>query len=391
MHILFVAYNSLDLQPGHHIFNLANHLCRRGIHVTVCVPHGKERTSTVGKPAFKTIDFSDIEYDRWSDAVTDSGPVDIIHAWTPREVVRRMVVRLVDQLKCPYIIHMEDNEEGIVVANTNRSIQELETLSEQQLDQVIGIGMSYPKQYRDFLAHAQGVTAIMDRLFEFKPDHVPGFVFWPGYEDELDWSAPADPHLRSQLGIVEHEYVLVYTGNIHATNVQEVYSLYLAVALLNSRGVPVKLVRTGTDYASLDNLSLKLSKKYCVNLGFIPRYWMPRIIALADALVQPGKADAFNEYRFPSKLPEFLASGRPVLLPHTNIGRFLTNGQDCILLNDGNGLEITQKLEQLLPDKELRNKIGAKGREFASKNLQWKTNTEKLHNFYEQVLTANRV
>ncbi len=244
MHILFVAYSHLDNNSGIHIFNIANHLTRAGVHVTVCVPSGKEKSLAVGQPQFETIDFSDLEYERWS-GIERHGAVDLIHAWTPREVVRRMVVKLVHQLNCQYVVHMEDNEEGIVEANTKFPIAELETLSEQQLDNVIGRGMSYPKQYREFIRHAQGLTAVMDKLFEFKPTDMPGLVFWPGYEEELDWSSLADDRLRNQLGIAEDEYVLVYTGNVHATNVQEVTSLYLAVAFLNSRGIRVKLISDG--------------------------------------------------------------------------------------------------------------------------------------------------
>ena len=45
--------------------------------------------------------------------------------------------------------------------------------------------------------------------------------------------------------------------------------------------------------------------------------------ALADVLVQPGRAGPFNDYRLPSKLPEFLSAGRPVVLPATNLARQL--------------------------------------------------------------------
>lgn len=386
MHILFVTYNHLDTNSGIHIFNVANHLVNKGVHVTVCVPYGKEKSSAVGQPRFETIDFSDIQYERWSNILETNGSVDLIHAWTPREVVRRTVVKLAEQLGCPYIVHMEDNEERLVEANTGRTIAELENLDEQQLDQLIGLGMSYPKQYREFIQHGRGVTALMDKLLEFKPKDMPGLVFWPGYEEDFDWGSSMNPGLRYQLGIGDVECVLVYTGNVHATNAHEVSSLYLAVALLNQRGIPVKLIRTGNDFVPLENSSFTITKKYFINLGFVPRSWMPQIVALADVLVQPGKADAFNEYRFPSKLPEYFASGKPVLLPPTNIGRFLVDGQECILLHEGDALEITLQLEQLLPNKALQQKIGARGQEFAHKNLQWEPSVEKLYHFYEQIL-----
>ena len=56
---------------------------------------------------------------------------------------------------------------------------------------------------------------------------------------------------------------------------------------------------------------------------------IPGYLALADAFVQPGAPDDFNRYRLPSKLPEFLAMGRPVILPHCNIGNDLTDGAEC--------------------------------------------------------------
>ena len=47
---------------------------------------------------------------------------------------------------------------------------------------------------------------------------------------------------------------------------------------------------------------------------------LPALLRLADVLVQPGESNRFNTHRLPSKLPEFLASGRPVIMPRANLG-----------------------------------------------------------------------
>ena len=60
-----------------------------------------------------------------------------------------------------------------------------------------------------------------------------------------------------------------------------------------------------------------------IELGAVGWREIPGYLALADAFVQPGGPDDFNRYRLPSKLPEFLAMGRPVMLPHCNIGHDL--------------------------------------------------------------------
>ncbi len=59
---------------------------------------------------------------------------------------------------------------------------------------------------------------------------------------------------------------------------------------------------------------------------------VPGYLALADAFVQPGAPDEFNRYRLPSKLPEFLAMGRPVILPRCNIGNELSDRENAMLL-----------------------------------------------------------
>jgi glycosyltransferase involved in cell wall biosynthesis len=109
-------------------------------------------------------------------------------------------------------------------------------------------------------------------------------------------------------------------------------------------------------------------------------------VRLADALVQPGRSGPFNDYRFPSKLPEFLATGRPVILPHANIGRHLRDEEECILLHDGDGLEIAASVERLLTDAELRDRVGRGGRAFATANFSWRRSAERLKLFYERAL-----
>ena len=77
------------------------------------------------------------------------------------------------------------------------------------------------------------MTALLDTLLEFKPASVPGAVFWPGF-DEAVLTPRRTPGLRTELGSRADEFVLVYTGNIHDSNLDEVRSLYLAVGALRT-------------------------------------------------------------------------------------------------------------------------------------------------------------
>jgi len=199
----------------------------------------------------------------------------------------------------------------------------------------------------------------------------------------MEWNMPRDIDLRRKLGIADDEFVVVYTGNIHTVNLREVTDLYGAIMDLRQRGYAVKLVRTGKDQFRFPKIELRrLRMDHCIELGHVPRSHLPAILSIADALVQPGKPDPFNDYRFPSKLPEYLASGKPVILPKTNIGKSLKDNEECLLLGKGDVMDITQKIEKLIIDESLRKKIGAGGRSFAERNLRWSRISEKLKSFY---------
>jgi len=383
MRVLFVNYYHLDSNAGIHIFNLANHLTRLGMECLVCVPDHKETVAALGRAFFEVIDVEDARRG------APSRNVDLIHAWTPREIVRKNTLQLLQRHACPYVVHLEDNEVMLTESYTGIPLRVLKRLPALFLNLLIDASLSHPRRYPGFLSRACGVTMVIETLREFCPANLPSQTIWAGYQEDLPWDMPADLALRHRLGIAENEFVVVYTGNLHSVNLPEVESLYRAVALLRERGIPVKLVRTGSDHLHPPPRSLvALRQGNCIELGHIARPSLPSVLSIADVLVQPGKPGRFNDYRFPSKLPEYLASGKAVLLPKTNIGHYLRDGEECLLLSEGDAPDIAQKLEALLSDAALRKKIGAGGRRFAANHLQWGQIAGKLHSFYDSLLTS---
>jgi glycosyltransferase involved in cell wall biosynthesis len=125
-----------------------------------------------------------------------------------------------------------------------------------------------------------------------------------------------------------------------------------------------------------------------VEIGYRPASEIPQYLGVADVLVQPGRSDTFNAYRFPCKLPMFLASGRPVVLPNCNIGDHLRDGEHCLITHTGSAEEIAEKVSRLIVDPALRRRLGDSGRDFASANLRWDVAADRLLQFYRQTLTA---
>ncbi|NES92092.1 glycosyltransferase, partial [Okeania sp. SIO2B9] len=245
--------------------------------------------------------------------------------------------------------------------------------------------VSHPQKYREFLASADGVTVIIEKLKEFVPNNVPSLVLWPGVETDYFYPRNPNPETVKRFNIPENTLVFSYTGNVHAANTHEVRSLYLAVAMLNREGKPAVLVRTGRDFCNFLGDDDNWARKYAIELGYVDRSLMPEILALANVLIQPGRPDKFNDYRFPCKLPEFLAMGKPVILPGTNIGLVMENEKDALVLPMVDAVNIVESVGKLFEENFLYKQLSEGAINFAKTHLNWQKNTELLKSFYEEI------
>jgi glycosyltransferase involved in cell wall biosynthesis len=380
MHVYFVLYHRFDNASGIHIFHLANELQKRGIACTALAPDTPESVLSFGEPAFKVETFKLGWRSRIAQRFAKRGD-SIVHAWTPREVTRKPTLELAARLRSPYLIHLEDNERDIYLAHAKRR-KAGERGKRKVSDRLI-----HPLRWRQYMRGAAGVTALVDDLLEFCPAGTPGEVFWPACEPAIfDMPTAPDRALQRSVGIPEDAIVLYYPGNVHAANVEDVQALYRAIQLLNARGLPVWMLRTGTRSNKLGTALPDLPQ--IIELGHQPSSRIPEFLGVSDILVQPGRADRFNAYRFPSKLPMFLASGRPVVLPGCNLGRHLTDGRNCLLTRDGTAEELCEKIALLVADPSLRERLGTAGREFARHNLRWDIAADRMVRFYESILAA---
>lgn len=382
MRVLFVYFGPFDVNSGIQAYHFGNELTDLGWEVTVAGRGDPERAKAVGEPRFECISHDQLEAKlremRRNPAET------IVVGWTPRERVRLLTMNAVRQLGAPYVIHLEDNEELLIESATGHSLAELQRLPLRQQDSLVPIDLIHPTHHREFLDGAAGITVITEALNDFNHAGRPHRVARPGID--LKRFRPDLPaRSREELSLSSDDFILVYHGTIHYANQHEMLSLYLAVKLLQRRGRRVRLVRLGhSEFGGPDPRSFRAVGDGVVELGPIPWRDIPAYLAVADAYVQPGPPDDFNRYRLPSKLPEFLAMGRPVILPHCNIGNDLEHGENALLLEQGNAMEIVGHIEQLLDDRELAARLGEGARRFATEKLSWRANATGLADFLRE-------
>lgn len=387
MNILFVNYGDFTSNSLNHIGAFANRLTLLGHACVVAVPENAESISVVPNPLFTPATFERAL--RSEPIFPDRRPADVVHAWTPRENVREFTLAYLRHAPAAaFIVHLEDNERFLIESFAHEPIEKLELLSDEDLAARLSPRLSHPVRFRNFLRLAHGATYITDRLREFLPAPTPAHRLLPGIDAALYHPAPPDAELRASLGLKPGEKLLVFTGSTTFANLADIRTLLLAVRLINDRGTPCKLVRTGINPPELARELAALAGDHVIDLGFVEKARLGPLLAQADALVQPGTADAFNDYRLPSKIPEFLSVGRPTIIPRANLAREMIDGQHALLLERGTPDEIADQCLRVFNDPALAERLGAGALEFARSHFDLTANTASLLEFYAEIQTA---
>jgi glycosyltransferase involved in cell wall biosynthesis len=384
MNVLLVGHNGFSTNSGIQLTNLANTVGDLGADIAVAVPEGDDIQPT-GVVSFKPVTYRSALRLRFRDGQR----ADLIHAWTPRQLVARLTRRLAAAHGCPYVVHLEDNEHVVAAAYLGLSVPQLLARAASDKHFAVPDYLAQPRDMQAFMDGSVGVTALIDRLLEFKPPALPGLEIWPAAENELFYPKPSDPALRAALGLAADAKVLVYHGNVHPANVDEVRSLYLAVGALFRAGMNIVLVRLGKDHLPVLPPELSEIERRVIKVPFQPRDAISNYLALADVLVQPGRVDDFNAYRFPSKLPEFFAMRRPVILPATNVGLAIRPNEEGLLLQRGDALEIGLAIRLVLSDQQLSNRLAEGGRAFYERALDWQKSGASLMRFYDTLAISS--
>ncbi|MEO6992921.1 MAG: glycosyltransferase family 4 protein [Lacunisphaera sp.] len=381
--ILFVLYGDFTSNSAFQVSNLANALLAQGHECIVTVPHNVETVRYHPDAKFTALSFDQCLKN--PAAFSGGRTADIIHAWTTRENVRQFCENIRGTTPSKLIIHLEDHELRIVEDHTSRSLDNLLALPETELDALVPSTLSHPRHSRSFIQSADAVTVIIDRLREMVPEGKLTHIIWPAADETRFFPRPIPGTLRHALGWDERHTVIFYHGNVHATNASEMRELYAAVLELNQAGHPATLVRAGRDDGNFLGALADRVAPFVIALGQLPNHRLPQLMALADFFVQPGVPDTFNDYRFPSKLPEFFALGRPVILPRTNLGGILRHGEDAWILAKADAAGIVEAVIRLSMDPGLRERLTAGASSVTARYFDWRRSASDLLAFYNSL------
>jgi colanic acid biosynthesis glycosyl transferase WcaI len=239
----------------------------------------------------------------------------------------------------------------------------------------VGLGSDHSLLHRSLAKIAGFLYRSCDRLVVVTPafreyliEHwrVPAekiFVVENGVETSLFSSLTSNVALRHELG-TEEKFVVSYIGTIG--NAHGLETLVEAAALLCERAPEVLFLLVG-EGAEKERIKSLARARGLTNVRFVgqqPREKIPAYISASDAcLVLLKKAELFKTV-LPTKMLEFMACARPVILGvDGHARRVLEQAQAGIFIQPEDPAGLADAVLRLAADPALRESFGRNGRQ----------------------------
>ena len=248
----------------------------------------------------------------------------------------------------------------------HRVLLVLEKLSLRYADHVIATNQSYKAlEMERGGVPAERITIVRngpelgDRRVEPDPGlrqrgrTIIGYVGVMGFQDGVDYLIRALHHLVHDLGRTDVLCVLI--GGL------------------------------GSAQPGLKQLAKQLGlDDYVWFTGFVSDADVERYLASADICVDPDPSNPFNDRSSMTKMPEYMARGKPIVAFDLPEHRFTAQAA-AIYVRPNDELEFARALAQLMDDPARRQTMGALGRRRVETELAWHYSAQNLVEAYRRL------
>jgi len=387
MNILFVLYGDLNTNTAGPIQFFANELQKIGHECVITVPSSIDSSRECICSNIKSYSYEDIF--RLEGRVFGNGlSADVVHACTPRIAVLNFLKDFLVRQPIPLVIYLEDNETWISEKYLGFNKSDILKHSVNELTDLLPYNLSNPLEYPYALSLANLVILIQEKLVSEVPFFKPSRVIPWGVNQSI--FSPDVIASSKWIEILEYDKkfkYIVYHGGLNGFTYSPMLDLCRAIEIINSSGTPCKLIRTGINPINFWDKLNPVYKEFILEIGVVDRNELPSILALADLYVQPGRIDPFEDLRLPSKLPEFLSMGRPVVMPNIGIANLLQDGLNVVLFQHGDPEDIAKVCLSIFRDEEHQRMLGIHAREFAQQHFNLEIQARKLEGAYKEAVS----
>jgi len=161
----------------------------------------------------------------------------------------------------------------------------------------------------------------------------------------------------------------------------------IAVTHLDTKLVLIAPQDDSTDFKRVqDMVQNSVCADRIVITGRISQADMPTYLGNASVLALARPSSIQAEYGFPTKLPEYLATGRPVLVTKVgDIPQYLTDGEDAYLVEPDDIGGFAEKLDYILGHPEEAQRVGTNGKTMAEQEFSSTKHSKRLVSFCRQL------
>jgi glycosyltransferase involved in cell wall biosynthesis len=123
--------------------------------------------------------------------------------------------------------------------------------------------------------------------------------------------------------------------------------------------------------------------------GHRPRRDIPVLLSEGDVMALPRAAGTFSSAGFPTKLGEYLASGKPVVVTATgDIPKYLQDGVNAYVTPPGDTAAFARALRRAMANPAEAAEVGRRGREVAIREFDPSMNCGRVIEFIRTLKTA---
>lgn len=191
--------------------------------------------------------------------------------------------------------------------------------------------------------------------------------------------------LRKIFGVDESKIVIGFIGTFGAWHgVDKLMQAY--VNILRDENMKKKthllLVGDGTKMQEVKQIiAHNHIENNCTLTGIVPQEEGPNYLASCDILVSPTikNPDGTPFFGSPTKLFEYMAMGKAIVCSNMDqMGEILDDGENALLCEPGDVIDLQNALARLIEDEVLRKKLGENARELVCSKYTWELHTKHI-------------
>jgi glycosyltransferase involved in cell wall biosynthesis len=221
--------------------------------------------------------------------------------------------------------------------------------------------------YRDASAVVAVTRSFCDHIDQIRGGP-PATAYIPNGTLEMFFDAVKDDAIRAELGAQNGEYLVTFAGT-HGI-AQALPSVVDAAAFVGD-GVEIAFVGEGPVKPFLQERASELELRNVHFHDQVPMVESPRVLVSSDALLVPLSAHPTFEQFVPSKLIDYMAVGRPVILSaRGESARLLTRAGGGIVVPPEDPQALASAVRRLAQDPRAAREMSERGRAFAAGRLR---------------------